>query len=194
MTVTETALPGVLLLEPRVFRDERGWFLETWRDARYAEAGVAPRFVQDNVSVSRRGVIRGLHYQEPGAQGKLVSVLRGRVLDVAVDVRAGSPTFGRWVGYELSDENGHQLWIPEGFAHGFSVLSGEAVFAYKCTAPYVPAGERTVRWDDPDLAIDWRVADPVVSDKDREGRFLRDLPAEHLPRYPGAEPAAAGAA
>lgn len=186
MNVTETALPGVLLLEPRVFHDERGWFLETWRLDRYAAAGVAGPFVQDNVSRSRRGVLRGLHFQQPHPQGKLVSVLHGSVWDVAVDVRRGSPEFGRWVGYELSARNARQLWIPEGFAHGFVVLSEEAVFQYKCTDVYQPHAERTLRWDDPGLAIDWPVRDPVVSEKDVQGRLLREVPADHLPRFDAA--------
>jgi dTDP-4-dehydrorhamnose 3,5-epimerase len=184
MKVEETALPGVLLLRPPVFRDGRGFFRETWRADRYAAAGIAGPFVQDNVSLSTRGVLRGLHFQEPGAQGKLVSVLRGEVWDVAVDVRAGSPTFGRWVGYTLSAENGCQLWVPEGFAHGFVVTSDEALFAYKCTGLYLPDAERIVLWNDEDLAIAWPAAgEPRVSPRDAAGVRLRDLAPEHLPRY-----------
>jgi len=183
VNVQPTELPGVLLLEPRLFHDERGHFLELWQEERYAAAGLPTRFVQDNVSRSRRGVLRGLHFQHPRSQGKLVSVLHGEVWDVAVDIRAGSPTFGRWVGYTLSAENGRQLWIPAGFAHGFVATSPEAVFAYKCTERYHAADEATVRWDDPELAIDWPVEAPIVSAKDAEGVLLRDLAPERTPRY-----------
>jgi dTDP-4-dehydrorhamnose 3,5-epimerase len=183
MTAEETDLPGVLLLKPPVFRDERGFFRETWRAERYAAAGIPDRFVQDNVSLSTRGVLRGLHFQEPSPQGKLVSVLRGEVWDVAVDVRVGSPTFGRWAGYTLSDENGWQLWVPEGFAHGFVVTSAEALFSYKCTDVYRPEAESTLLWNDPDLAIEWPGAAPLVSAKDEGGARLRDLPPERLPRW-----------
>lgn len=189
--VTDAAIAGVRLLELAVYRDDRGAFLETWREERYAGAGIPGPFVQDNVSLSRAGVLRGLHFQEPDPQGKLVSVLRGCVFDVAVDVRTGSPTFGRWVGYELSAENARQLWIPEGFAHGFAVVSPEAIVSYKCTAPYRPSAEQALRWDDPDVGIAWPVEDPVVSAKDRDGCFLRDIPADRLPRYGGPEGAAA---
>lgn len=185
MTVQETGLSGVLLLKPPVFRDERGFFRETWRAERYRELGIAGPFVQDNVSLSTRGVLRGLHYQEPGAQGKLVCVLRGEVWDVAVDVRAGSPTFGRSYGVTLSDENGWQLWVPEGFAHGFVVTSDEAVFAYKCTDVYRPESETTILWNDPDLAVGWPCAEPRVSPRDALGTRLRDVAPERLPRYPG---------
>lgn len=188
MTATETALPGVLLLEPRVFRDERGYFLESWREERYAEAGVARGFVQDNVSHSRRGVLRGLHYQQPNPQGKLVSVVYGEVWDVAVDIRRGSPAFGRWVGVALSAANARQLWIPAGFAHGFVVLSEEAVFHYKCTDVYRPEAEGTIRWDDPELAIRWPVHEPVVSEKDAGGLRLRDVPADRLPPFSPGRP------
>lgn len=186
MNVQETGLPGVLLVQPPVYRDGRGFFRETWRAERYAAAGIPDRFVQDNVSLSGRGVLRGLHFQEPNPQGKLVSVLRGEVWDVAVDVRAGSPTFGRWTGYTLSEENGWQLWIPPGFAHGFVVTGDEALFAYKCTDVYRPEAEATVLWNDPELGIEWPVGDALVSDRDARGVRLRDLPPERLPRYPEA--------
>jgi len=186
MKVETTALPGVLLFQPPVFRDGRGFFRETWREERYRDAGITRPFVQDNVSLSGRGVLRGLHFQEPHPQGKLVSALRGSVWDVAVDVRAGSPTFGRWVGYTLSEENGWQLYVPEGFAHGFVVTSDEALFAYKCTDVYHPEAEATVRWDDPDLAIPWPTDSALVSERDQRGTPLRDVPPERLPRYPGA--------
>ena len=184
MTVTETALPGVLLIEPRVFRDARGHFLETYNEARYREAGVDAAFVQDNVSRSARGVLRGLHAQSPNAQGKLVSTLEGEVFDVAVDARWGSPTFGRWVGYALSAENGRQLYVPAGFLHGFVVTSENALFSYKCTDYYAPAAELSVRWDDPDLGIDWPNASPTLAPKDAQAPRLRDVPSERLRAEP----------
>ncbi|MFW6331555.1 MAG: dTDP-4-dehydrorhamnose 3,5-epimerase, partial [Gemmatimonadota bacterium] len=175
MDVTATPLPGILLIRPRVFRDDRGRFLETWRRERYVDAGLPADFVQDNAAVSTRGVLRGLHYQYPEPQGKLVMALQGEVWDVAVDVRRGSPHFGRWYATTLSAENGHQLWIPEGFAHGYVALSESAVFAYKCTRAYHPAGDAAIRWDDPELGIDWPVAAPVLSDKDAAAPLLRDI-------------------
>jgi dTDP-4-dehydrorhamnose 3,5-epimerase len=183
VNVHPTALPGVLLLEPRVFRDARGHFLESWRQDRYHAAGLPERFVQDNLSRSVRGVVRGLHLQNPHAQGKLVSVLFGEVFDVAVDVRAGSPSFGRWVGETLSAENARQLYVPEGFAHGFMVTSPEAVFLYKCTRAYSPEDELTVRWDDPDLGIAWPLRDAILADRDRGAPRLREIPLERLPAY-----------
>ncbi len=181
MNVAPTSLPGVLVLEPKVFRDDRGYFLETWNAARYAEAGLPARFVQDNLSSSRRGVLRGLHFQHPAAQGKLVQALRGAIFDVAVDIRRGSPTFGRWVGVELSEADGRQLYVPGGFAHGFVVIGDAALVAYKCTAPYRPRDQGAIRWDDPDLAIAWPVADPLLAPKDRDAPALRDLPPARLP-------------
>jgi dTDP-4-dehydrorhamnose 3,5-epimerase len=184
MNVTETSLPGVLLIEPRVFRDDRGYFLETWSDAAFGPRGLPTTFLQDNLSYSAVGVLRGLHYQFPTAQGKLVSVVRGEVFDVAVDIRVGSPTFGRWVGATLSADSGRQLWIPEGFAHGFVVTGTEpASFAYKCTAGYDPAGQCSVLWDDPDIGIEWPGATPLLSPKDRDAPRLRDIPEDRLPRY-----------
>lgn len=183
MKVRPTRLPGVLLVQPRVFPDQRGWFLESWREDRYRHAGIGGAFVQDNVSRSRGGVIRGLHYQHPHPQGKLVSVLHGAVWDVAVDVRAGSPTRGRWTAHTLSARNARQLWIPEGFAHGFAVLTPSAVFSYRCTDVHHPECEHTVRWDDPDLAIRWPVGDPLLSPRDAAAPCLRDLPAEALPPF-----------
>jgi dTDP-4-dehydrorhamnose 3,5-epimerase len=168
-------LPEVKIITPRVFADDRGFFLETFSERVYREAGLPGPFVQDNHSHSRRGIVRGLHYQSPNPQGKLVSVIAGSVWDVAVDIRPGSLTFGRWVGIELSDAAPRQIFIPAGFAHGFSVLSESADFVYKCTAYYSPADERTLLWSDPDLAIDWKVSDPIVSAKDRQGERLRDL-------------------
>ncbi|MEM1269667.1 MAG: dTDP-4-dehydrorhamnose 3,5-epimerase [Bacteroidota bacterium] len=172
MTVTTTKLPGVLILEPKVFGDERGFFLETFHAERYREAGLPLPFVQDNHSRSRKGVLRGLHAQGTHPQGKLVGVTRGRVFDVAADARVGSPTFGQWVGVELDDESHRQLYIPPGYLHGFCVLSEVADFVYKCTDVYHPNDEIGIRWDDPTFAIDWPIADPIVSAKDRALRFL----------------------
>lgn len=181
MNALPTTLPGVLLLELEVFDDARGWFCETYRRDRYAAVGVAAEFVQDNFSASVAGTLRGLHYQLGAPQGKLVHVTRGEVFDVAVDVRRGSPTFGRWFGAVLSAANHHQLWIPPGFAHGFAVLSERADFVYKCTAPYAPAHERAVRWNDPELAIEWPLRGPPrLSPRDAEAPLLRDA---ELPRY-----------
>lgn len=185
MEIIETPLAGVLIIEPRVFGDQRGFFLETWSRRRYAEVGIDVDFVQDNLSFSQQGVLRGLHFQNPGAQGKLVSVLVGEVFDVAVDLRQGSPTFGRWHGVILSGENKRQYWVPPGFAHGFCVTSATALFAYKCTALYAPEHERAIRWDDPVLAIDWPVADPQVSDKDRLAPYLADIEPGALFSYAG---------
>lgn len=182
--VVETTLPGVLLLRPRVFRDHRGTFLETWRQDAYAALGLPSVFVQDNAAFSRGGVLRGLHYQFPEPQGKLVSVLHGEVFDVAVDIRRDSPTRGRWAGAVLSASEGHQLWVPEGFAHGYVVLSDTAVVAYKCTRPYHPAGDGAIRYDDPDLGIEWPVEDPTLSAKDASAPLLRDIPSERLPSLP----------
>jgi dTDP-4-dehydrorhamnose 3,5-epimerase len=180
MKVVETRLAGVLILEPRVFRDERGHFAETWHQQRYREAGIRVDFAQDNISFSRHGVLRGLHYQNPTAQGKLVSVLHGAVFDVAVDLRRGSPTFGQWAGTELSGENLRQLWIPEGFAHGFVVTGESAVFSYKCTNPYSPAHERSLRWDDPEIGIEWPIANPILSPKDAQAPLLGSVSGEWL--------------
>ena len=181
MKVTETALPGVLLVEPRVSSDARGWFVETWSAERYAALGISGSFVQDNLSESVRGTLRGLHLQHPHAQGKLVSCPLGSVLDVAVDVRRGSPTFGRWVAEELSAQNHRQLWVPAGFAHGFQVTSDVALFSYKCTDVYHPEAELGVRFDDPDVGVRWPVPAPIVSAKDLALPFLRDVAKERLP-------------
>lgn len=180
MIIERLAISDVLLIKPRVFADDRGHFLETWRASAYDARGIGP-FVQDNVSVSRRGVLRGLHFQQPGGQGKLVLALYGRVFDVAVDVRAGSPTFGKWVGAELSGANGHQLYIPAGFAHGFVALSDEVVFSYKCTAYYAPAAERTIRWDDPLIAVAWPCSVPILAPKDATAPTLSQIPRSQLP-------------
>lgn len=180
MRVTELRLPGVLMFEPRIIRDERGFFVETWNQERYAAAGLNADFVQDNVSRSRRGVLRGLHYQNPTPQAKLISVLEGTVWDVAVDLRVESATFGGWAGWELSEENARQLYLPAGFAHGFLVTSETALVSYKCTNPYAPEHERTLRWNAPDVGIDWPISNPILSAKDAGAPFLDEIPAEHL--------------
>ena len=180
MTVRETTLPGVLVVERRVFRDDRGWFAEAWNQERYRDAGLDATFVQDNVSCSRRGVVRGLHAQNPHSQGKLVSVVHGEVFDVAVDVRWGSETFGKWVGRSLSESNGLQMWIPPGFAHGFVATSRHAVVSYKSTDRYAPGCEFSVRWDDPEIGVRWPVATPVLSEKDAQAPLLRDVAREQL--------------
>ncbi len=174
-------LPEVLVVDLRVFRDGRGSFRELFHEARYLEAGMPGRFVQDNLSVSTRGVLRGLHLQNPRSQGKLVTVLEGAVFDVAVDVRRGSPTFGRWAGVELTEENARQLWVPAGYAHGFMVLSDRTLFSYKCTELYSPADEFGVRWDDPDIGIAWPALEPILSPKDASAPLLRDIAPERLP-------------
>ncbi|MDO9041279.1 MAG: dTDP-4-dehydrorhamnose 3,5-epimerase [Desulfocapsaceae bacterium] len=185
MKVTQTPLAGLLIIEPKVFGDERGFFLETWSRKRYQEVGINVDFVQDNLSFSRRGVLRGLHFQNPQPQGKLVYVLQGEVFDVAVDIRKGSPTFGRWHGIVLSSENKRQFWVPPGFAHGFCVTSESALFTYKCTELYAPAHERSILWNDPNLAIDWPVTEPQVSDKDRLAPLLADFDPSHLYDFHG---------
>ena len=182
MKVTPTALPDVLVIEPVIFADPRGCFGETYRADRYAALGIRETFVQDNISFSHRGVVRGLHYQHPHGQAKLVYVVQGEVLDVAVDVRTDSPTRGRWVSTRLSSANRFQLYIPVGFAHGFAVLSDHAIVAYKGSDYYAPGSERCIRWDDDELGIDWPSDDPVLSSKDASAPLLRDMPPDHLPR------------
>jgi len=178
VNIIETALPGVLIIEPRVFGDSRGFFMETWNAGAFAAAELDLTFVQDNHSRSQKGVLRGLHFQNPGPQGKLVRVTNGAVFDVAVDLRAASPTFGQWVGVELSAENKRMFWVPEGFAHGFLTLEDDTDFLYKCTAPYAPANEFTLAWNDPAVGIEWPVAglDPIISEKDARGLALADVP------------------
>lgn len=182
MKVSTTTLPGVLVIEPTVFADARGEFMETFNAPRYAEHGIRDPFVQDNQSLSKADVLRGLHFQNPNAQAKLVQVVRGAVFDVAVDIRVGSSTFGRWIGVDLSEENRRQMYIPGGFAHGFCVVRGPAVFTYKCTALYDPAAERTIAWNDPEIGIDWPVRRPIVSERDAAALRLRELEPEALPR------------
>jgi dTDP-4-dehydrorhamnose 3,5-epimerase len=181
--VIQTNLPEVLLLEPQVHGDARGFFCETYHQAKFAELGITYAFVQDNHSQSRRHTLRGLHYQLSHPQAKLCRVVRGEVLDVALDIRVGSPSFGRYVTAILSAENKQQIYIPPGFAHGFVVLSESADFLYKCSDFYFPEDERGILWNDPDLAIPWGVAHPLVSEKDRAHLPLRQVPHEFLPRY-----------
>lgn len=183
MKVVETSLPGCVIIEPAVFGDDRGFFFETWNADRYGQLGLPDKFVQSNVSSSARGVLRGLHYQWPNPQGKLVSVLEGEVHDVAVDIRRGSPTFGRWAAVILSAENKRQFWIPEGFAHGFAVLSERAIFSYLCTAQYDKSADASVRWNDADIAIDWPIEAPLLSDKDAAAPFLTDVVPDRLPVF-----------
>jgi dTDP-4-dehydrorhamnose 3,5-epimerase len=176
MNIIETAIPGVLILEPRIFKDSRGAFFETYNERAMQQAGLPTHWVQDNFSLSRKNVVRGIHYQIRNTQGKLVRVTHGAVWDVAVDLRRNSATFGKHVGVELSGENGRMFWIPEGFGHGFVALSDVAGFAYKVTGYYSPADERTVLWNDPEVAIPWPVSasEAIVSEKDQQGRTLHE--------------------
>ncbi len=186
MKITQPKLNDVVVIEPDVFGDHRGWFLETYSLNRYKqEAGVEEVFVQDNFSFSQKGILRGLHFQNPQAQGKLVQVLSGEVYDVAVDIRVGSPDFGKYHGEILSDSNHKQMYIPAGFAHGFCVLSETAIFSYKCTDYYDPSAESGIIWNDPDIGVDWPINDPVLSTKDTSCRLLRDIPQDKLPQYKG---------
>jgi len=180
MNVLTCDISGLLIIEPKVFGDARGFFLETWNLLRYREAGIAADFVQDNLSFSRRGILRGLHFQNPNPQGKLLQVLQGEVFDVAVDVRRGSPTFGKWHGLILNAENKRQFYVPPGFAHGFVVLSETALFQYKCTESYSPKDELAIRWDDPDIGIEWPLKEPLLSERDAKGLRLRDIPPDRL--------------
>jgi dTDP-4-dehydrorhamnose 3,5-epimerase len=179
MQIIECDIPGPLVLEPKVFGDARGFFMESWNEAVFASAGLDLPFVQDNHSRSQRGVLRGMHFQNPEPQGKLVRVVSGAVFDVAVDLRRSSSTFGQWTGVRLSAENKRMFWVPEGFAHGFLTLEDETDFLYKCTAPYAPEHEHSLAWDDPDVGIDWPMdgLDVQLSAKDREGLALSDIPA-----------------
>jgi dTDP-4-dehydrorhamnose 3,5-epimerase len=182
MKVIDTEIPGVLILEPQLHGDGRGFFLELFQSARYAASGIERPFLQDNISRSSRGVLRGLHLQNPKCQGKVITVLSGAILDVAVDMRVGSPTFGRHTKVVLSDENRRQVWVPRGFAHGFLVLSETADMFYKCDEIYYPEHEIVVRWDDPELAIDWPCGAPVLSKRDLQGRTIAEL-LDGLPRH-----------
>jgi dTDP-4-dehydrorhamnose 3,5-epimerase len=181
MEVTETSLPGVLIVKPDVFSDARGFFMESYHRKRYREVGFEVDFVQDNISFSVQGTLRGLHYQYPHGQAKLIQVLQGEVFDVAVDIRAGSPAFGQWTGVALSADSKTQLFIPAGFAHGFCVLSDTALFTYKCSDFYAPASERGILWSDPAIGIRWPIQSPLLSDKDRRYPLLGEVASEHLP-------------
>lgn len=183
MKVVETDLPGCLVLEPQVFGDDRGFFYESFNRDKLMAHGLDLHFVQGNVSRSARGVLRGLHYQWPKPQGKFVSVVEGEVWDVAVDIRRGSPTFGKWTAVALSAENKRHFWIPEGFAHGFVVLSEFATFTYLCTETYDPQADAGVRWDDADLGVDWPIAEPSLSAKDAKAPFLAEIPEGRLPEF-----------
>ena len=176
MICVATSLPGVVIIEPKVFPDARGFFVETYHQDRYRSCGIQAQFVQDNLSRSSYGVLRGLHYQHPYSQGKLVQVLEGEVWDVAVDIRRDAETFGCWTAVTLSADNKKQFYIPPGFAHGFCVLSPTALFSYKCTDFYHPECDAGVRWNDPDIGIEWPIAEPILSDKDKKQPLLRDIP------------------
>ena len=179
MKIVECAIPGPLVIEPGVFGDDRGFFMESWNAEKFAKAGLEIDFVQDNHSRSQKGVLRGLHFQNPGPQGKLVRVVSGAVYDVAVDIRRSSPNFGKWVGVELSAANKRIFWVPQGFAHGFLTLEDKTDFLYKCDAPYAPDAEHTLAWDDPALGIEWPLdgMEPLLSGKDREGKALAEIEA-----------------
>jgi len=179
--ITATSLPGVMLIEPQVFADERGYFMETWKRSSYVEQGIDVDFSQTNLSQSTRGVLRGLHYQWPQPQAKLVQVLQGRVYDVAVDIRRGSPNYLKWVGMELSDENHHQLYIPEGFAHGFISLSETVLLAYACSREYLHTADAAIAWNDPAIAIEWPLESVSLSAKDTAAPNIVDIPPGKLP-------------
>lgn len=183
MKALPTSLPGVFVVEPQVFQDSRGFFYESYHEAKYANLDIHASFVQTNVSRSSKGVLRGLHYQWPNPQGKLVSVLEGEVYDVAVDVRRGSPTFGQWTGVMLTADNHRHLWIPPGFAHGFCVLSEHATFTYQCTTLYDAVADASICWNDETIGIDWPISEPLISAKDAKATLLADVSAERLPLF-----------
>jgi dTDP-4-dehydrorhamnose 3,5-epimerase len=180
MKVRQSPFAGLLIIEPEYHHDDRGFFAEVWSTRRYAEAGIRETMVQENTSFSKRGVLRGMHFQNPVAQGKLISVVEGEIFDVVVDLRVGSPTFGKWHGEVLSRTNGLQFFVPVGFAHGFVVTGDSAMILYKCTEYYNRVTEKTILWNDPDLAIKWPVASPFVSEKDQKGRRLKELLPDEL--------------
>ncbi|MCK5529360.1 MAG: dTDP-4-dehydrorhamnose 3,5-epimerase [Kiritimatiellae bacterium] len=185
LKVETTDILGVLIFSPKVYDDDRGFFMETYNKELYQQAGLSDNFVQDNYSHSTKGTLRGLHYQLPHTQGKLVSVIWGEVFDVAVDIRKNSPTFGKWVGLNLSDQNRKQLYIPEGLAHGFCVLSEKADVIYKCTDTYSPDSDRGILWSDPAIGIEWPTLSSIISDKDKELPLLSEIPGNLLPEYHG---------
>jgi len=178
----DTKLPEIIVIEPSVFNDERGYFLETYQSIRYKEYGIESIFVQDNLSFSRRGVLRGLHYQHPHDQAKLVQVINGEIIDVAVDIRKDSKSFGQWTSVVLSEKNKRQIYIPAGFAHGFCVLSESAYVLYKCSDYYSPESEGGIIWSDPDLSIEWGIDEPILSEKDTSYPRLKDIPSKRLPQ------------
>ena len=181
MKVLELEIAGPKIIEPDIYPDARGFFCETYHQQRYAEHGIPSQFVQDNLSSSKKGTLRGLHFQYPHAQAKLIQVIQGEVLDVIVDIRKTSPTFGKWTGITLSHENKRQLFVPQGFAHGYCVLSETAIFSYKCSDFYAPDCEKGILWSDPDINIDWPIDDPILSDKDQKYPCLKDVDSKSLP-------------
>ncbi|MEA3436598.1 MAG: dTDP-4-dehydrorhamnose 3,5-epimerase [Thermodesulfobacteriota bacterium] len=183
MKFTKTAFPDIFLIEPDVFKDTRGFFMETYNQKNYAEAGIDQEFVQDNYSHSKYGILRGLHYQLKNAQGKLVFVITGEIFDIVVDIRIGSPRFGQWFGTYLSAKNKQQIFVPEGYAHGFIVLSESVDVIYKCTDFYTPGDEYGIFWADPNIGIDWPIKNPVLSDKDSKNPNLKEIPEELLPAF-----------
>jgi len=185
MKLLPTAIPEVIEIEPDIYPDRRGFMMETYQKKRYENSGILTSFVQDNLSYSVQGTLRGLHYQHPHSQAKLVQVLKGEIFDAVVDIRRGSPSFGRWVGVQLSEKDKHQLFIPEGFAHSFCVLSETALVHYKCSDLYAPECEGGILWSDPALNIHWPLKNPVISEKDSRYGLLRDIPIERLPVYEG---------
>ena len=183
MKIISTSIPEILVIEPVVFEDERGFFMETYHQKKYAEMGIEPVFVQDNLSHSLRGTLRGLHYQLKRPQAKLIQASKGAIFDVAVDIRSGSPNFGQWTAVLLSEENKRQMFVPAGFAHGFCVLSEAADVIYKCTDFYAPEDEGGILWSDSTIAIDWPVSEPLLSERDEQLPGLAAIPPEHLPKY-----------
>jgi dTDP-4-dehydrorhamnose 3,5-epimerase len=183
MKIKKLDLEGAMIIEPDVYPDGRGYFFETYQEKRYRKYGIDVTFVQDNISFSTRGILRGLHFQHPHSQAKLAQVIKGEVLDIIVDIRRGSPTFRCWRGVRLSEENHRQLFVPGGFAHGYCVLSDEAVFTYKCSDFYTPECEKGVLWSDPDIGIDWPIKVPMLSEKDGQYSLLKNIPDEDLPEY-----------
>lgn len=182
MNCIETGISGLLIIEPEVYGDERGFFMETWHSGRYADAGLPEHFVQSNVSRSTAGVVRGLHYQYPNPQGKLIQVLEGKIFDVAVDIRSDSPTFREWVGVELSDRSHRQLYVPEGFAHGFCVLGQAATISYLCTRVFSAEADAAIAWDDPDIGVEWPIQPASLSARDSSAPRLAEIPIDCLPR------------
>ena len=185
MKIIQTDLDGVVTIEPELFKDGRGWFMETYSHRRYSEYGIVESFVQDNISFSQKGVLRGLHFQYPQPQGKLIQVLSGEVMDVVVDIRVGSPTYGQWLGEILSEANHRQMYVPPGLAHGYYTTSETALFSYKCSDFYNPATEHGIIWNDPDIGIEWPTAEPVLSPKDGVYPVLKDLRPENMPQFEG---------